>query len=182
MLNEIYKQVEGYEGYAVSNLGNVKNSKGLIMQTYIINSGYKAIKLSDSGKSFAFLVHRLVALTHLIHIDGKDVVNHIDGDKLNNNVDNLEWVTTSENLQHALDTGLKVYNKPTLGLKIKTRDGSITSKYLGVTWDRHRSKWRAAVVFDKVKYVQKRFDSELDAAKHRDYIVTLNNLPLPLNF
>ena len=39
--------------------------------------------------------------------DKKPFVNHVDGNKLNNNASNLEWVTASENQQHAIKLGLQ---------------------------------------------------------------------------
>ena len=52
-------------------------------------------------------VHRLVLETFnpIEHMENYQV-NHIDGNKINNNLDNLEWVTRSENMQHAMSIGL----------------------------------------------------------------------------
>lgn len=52
-------------------------------------------------------IHRMVAETFLPKISEKTIVNHIDGDTHNFNLSNLEWVTESENSQHAINTGLK---------------------------------------------------------------------------
>lgn len=52
--------------------------------------------------------HRLLALAFLPYgrlVDTMEV-NHRDGIKSNNRLDNLEWVTPSENMEHAVRTGL----------------------------------------------------------------------------
>lgn len=54
-------------------------------------------------------IHRLVAKMYCKNDspETKLYVNHIDGNKLNNNFTNLEWVTPSENMRHAHETGLR---------------------------------------------------------------------------
>ena len=88
---------------------------------------YRSVAIYDEdSKSHTFNVHRIVANTFISNPKNLPEVNHIDGDKHNNNVENLEWCTSSQNLQHAYDTGL-VKNrreKPVIqytpdGIKIK---------------------------------------------------------------
>ena len=58
------------------------------------------------------LVHRLVAQAFIPNTHNKRFINHKDGDKSNNLVSNLEWVTSSENRQHAM----KVLGKSITGV------------------------------------------------------------------
>ena len=52
-------------------------------------------------------VHRAIAKMCIPNPENKPCVNHKNGDKYDNRISNLEWVTYSENNQHAYDTGLK---------------------------------------------------------------------------
>ena len=96
---EIWKDTE-YEGYQVSNLGNVRSKKKVLSQTDD-KKGYKYAKVS--GKRLS--VHRLVAKAFIPNPLNKEQVNHINHVKYDNNVSNLEWSTQSENLKHAYDSG-----------------------------------------------------------------------------
>lgn len=57
-------------------------------------------------KSFSQSVHRLVAKAFVNNPDNLPEINHINGVKSCNWYKNLEWVTHSENIQHAFRTGL----------------------------------------------------------------------------
>ena len=118
---EVWKDIEGYEGvYQVSSKGQVRSvdrditqqkdgtvftrrMKGRVLKTQLINSGYELVNLSKGNIRDARTVHRLVARAFIPMEEDRKDVNHKDGVKTNNCVSNLEWVTRSENIQHAHD-------------------------------------------------------------------------------
>lgn len=93
--------------YEVSNLGRVRHVINRnIKKPHARTDGYVYVQLHIGGKIKKINVHRLVAKAFIPNPYNKEEVNHIDGVKTNNVYTNLEWVTHSENLQHALNTGL----------------------------------------------------------------------------
>jgi predicted XRE-type DNA-binding protein len=50
----------------------------------------------------------LVALAFIDNIHNYSFINHINGIKDDNRVENLEWCTSVENLNHALDNNLRI--------------------------------------------------------------------------
>lgn len=90
--------------YQIGSCGNIRNkNNGRINVPFDRNrTGYvRAILFNGCGQRKKYFVHRLVAEGFIPNPDNKPHVNHIDGDKTNNCVENLEWVTRSENMQHA---------------------------------------------------------------------------------
>lgn len=126
MKKEIWKKIEGYPNYEVSNKGNIRSIdmkvrhplgglrrvKGRILKKNVVSSGYHGVCLT---KRKTVLVHRVVAFNHIPNPNNYPCVNHIDGDKQNNNVSNLQWCTYSMNERHSYDVLGKVANKSNLG-------------------------------------------------------------------
>lgn len=125
MKNEIWKDIENYEGYyQISNLGRLKSLERNIprfnngkIRDYIqkerivklnknSKNGYYKVYLRKNNEYKRFYIYRLVARYFLTdglekYNNKKFNVNHKDGNKINNNVENLEWVTRSENSIHS---------------------------------------------------------------------------------
>lgn len=122
-IEEIWKDVVGYEGYyQVSNIGRVRRlptivnhsepgfkafRKGrIIKQAYGKRFGYLSAQLSKEGDVRTFRVNVLVAVAFVPNPENKPQVNHINGVKTDNVAANLEWVTRIENKRHAIRMGL----------------------------------------------------------------------------
>lgn len=95
-----------FEGsqYHVSSLGRIQLTNGVKKIGTLHDSGYLRIGLGSKQ----IRVHRIAAEHFLQPPSDPEAtfVNHKDGDKKNNRASNLEWVTQTENIQHAMDIGL----------------------------------------------------------------------------
>lgn len=110
-MNEIWKDIEGYNGlYQISNLGRVKSlgrrGKGCSLEDRILKhainkDGYHLVNLKDINHVAKwFTVHRLVAIHFIPNPNDYKEINHKDEIKGNNIVTNLEWCTREYNVSY----------------------------------------------------------------------------------
>lgn len=101
------KYIKNYENYVIYDNGDVINEQAnRFLRGKIKLNGYKVYTLSKNNVKQEFCAHRLVAEYFIPNPDNLPVVNHKDGNKLNNDVSNLEWVSYSQNTEHAYQNNL----------------------------------------------------------------------------
>ena len=132
------KWIEGYEGrYKITDQAEVisycKDKNGKVLKPHLNKNGYLTVELG--GKEFR--LHQLVANAF---VPGKKeglVINHKDGNKTNCLPSNLEWVTCSENTQHAYAMGLCPHNKgprkDSRRVVQKDRNGNVIATFNSIT-------------------------------------------------
>lgn len=127
-MEENWKPVVGFEGlYEVSDLGRIRSLertcvcgkakrmpvKSRILKPIDHQRGYLVVRLHGlDGASKQVKIHRIVAATFHENPLGLREVDHVNGNKHDNRAANLEWVSPSENMQRAVNLGLK---KPSRG-------------------------------------------------------------------
>ena len=126
---EIWKDINGFPGYQVSNEGRVRtffrkkhypsgygtyryiSEESTIMKQSDDGNGYMKLMLysQKDGRRYCKKVHRLVAEAFIPHNPCDDTVDHIqsgsDG-KRNNHVENLRWIPREDNIRKAYRDGM----------------------------------------------------------------------------
>jgi hypothetical protein len=98
------RQLKDNPNYLVTVDGRVFSLHSMrFLKNFLKAGDYVYVKIGSKTHR----VHRLVAQTYIPNPENKPTVNHMDGNKENNMLCNLEWMTSSENMQHACDTGLR---------------------------------------------------------------------------
>lgn len=94
---EVWKTIEGFEDYQVSNMGRIKRCVGhyckeeRFLNPHINKLGYPVVNLSNNGIQEPKYVHRLVAKA----FTGKEgYVYHINGNRSDARLDNLTFSYT----------------------------------------------------------------------------------------
>ena len=141
---EIWKEIEGFPKYKVSNMGRVKSCRGsgLILKQNP-KHGYQTIQLWDNNKKrYDKLIHRLVLVAFIPNPnpDRFKICDHINRNSMDNRVENLRWSTNK----------LNNYNRST------TR---------GYQFDKKNKKWRAQLTKDGKKKYLGSFKNSIDARK-----------------
>lgn len=111
---KILKKIPGFDDYFISDVGEVYSIKsGTLYKMHPFFDSkhrYKIIKLSKNHKTYAKLVHRLVAEAFIPNPNHLPEVNHKDKNPANNCVNNLNWCTRQENLTESYSTMSPVRN------------------------------------------------------------------------
>lgn len=135
--NEIWKTINNFSNYKISNYGRVKrkkhkNSCGYLLQEKLINGhtthGYKYVNLTKNGETSGLRVHRLVAEAFIPNPNNLPQVNHKDENKLNNKAENLEWCNAKYNINYG-NHNKKIQQAQSIKVNQYDLNGNIIKKW-----------------------------------------------------
>lgn len=96
------KPIQGFDRYYCDKLGNVfslVSGSSKKLKPSLKSNGYHSVCLYKDGKQSTRSIHRLVMES--FHGKSELEVNHKNGDRLDNRLSNLEFVTKTDNENHA---------------------------------------------------------------------------------
>jgi hypothetical protein len=136
---EIWKDIEKFNSeYQVSNIGRIRSKEAIIIRSngklytrvskvlkQSLDQGYLKGSVSIDKKMIPYRIHRLVAECFLENPNNYKEVNHINGIKHDNRVENLEWCSRSENMIHAVKTGLLLVTRGSQRTQAKMNEETV---------------------------------------------------------
>jgi hypothetical protein len=154
---ENWLPVVGFEGYEISDLGNVRGKFGRILKPGANTDGYHFVGLYGDTKK-QVLVHRLVAAAFLGPCPAGHEVDHHNDIRTDNRLANLKYLTHSENIRK------------------QPKRAGCASDYIGVYKTGNRWQSHASRVY--LGY----FDTQEEAARARDKFYRDNGQLVTFNF
>ena len=149
---EIWRDVVGYNGYKVSNLGQVKGRKGWILKPNVNKLGYKSVSLYTTKTEYkSTMISRIVALSFIPNPENKPHVDHINRNTGDNRLENLRWVTRSEN---------------------QSNRGVCFGETRGICWDEGHQAYKISITENGKTTNYGRKKTLEEAIKFRDQVVT----------
>ena len=142
MQNEIWKKIENYDNYYISNRGNVLNiyekaikrnskEKGIafkILKPIKDTNGYYCVSLYKNKSFKNYKIHRLVAEAFIPNKRNYNQINHKDENKSNNQVENLEWCNSKYNNNYGSRKN-RASKKMNISVSRFDNEGKLIKKY-----------------------------------------------------
>lgn len=117
--------VPEFPGYRAASDGSILSKRRKPKWTALVprpnNAGYLMVALHRGTERFMLCVHRIVAATFHEPCPEGHEVNHKDGVRFNNAPSNLEYVTRSQNIRHAMRT-TGAYSRRRRGNSLTVKD------------------------------------------------------------
>lgn len=92
---EVWKEIEGYSEYLISNYGNILRKDGKYKKITISKNNSKSVRIKRDldGKNCTMQIAKLVAIMFVENPNNYNLVFHIDKNLSNNHYKNLTWKT-----------------------------------------------------------------------------------------
>lgn len=107
-VNEIWKPIQGFRDYFISNMARVKSLRKIrtnterILKPYLGANGYLYVNLYQDGKVTHKYIHRLVLEAFIPRVHGCNDCDHINTIRTDNRIENLRWASRFSNMRNPI--------------------------------------------------------------------------------